>query len=88
MSKQIVTVQCVDRPGIVAALAAGVGMLEGNILESAQFSDPETGLFCVRTEFESPVEDEARLLKTIESALAKFDAACHCARSSGGGGCW
>ncbi len=49
-------------------------MLDGNILESAQFSDPETGLFCVRTEFESPVEDGARLLKTIEAALAKFDA--------------
>lgn len=72
MQHLIVTVQCPDQPGIVAALAAGIGMLEGNILESAQFSDPETGLFCVRTEFESPVTDNARLLSTIESALAKF----------------
>ncbi len=73
MPHVIATVQCPDQPGIVAALAAGVGMLEGNILESAQFSDPETGLFCVRTEFESPVADHARLLRTVESALAKFD---------------
>ena len=72
MQHLIVTVQCPDQPGIVAALAAGIGMLEGNILESAQFSDPETGLFCVRTEFESPVTEQARLLSTIEAALAKF----------------
>ncbi len=74
MQHLIVTVQCPDQPGIVAALAAGIGMLDGNILESAQFSDPETGLFCVRTEFESPVADRARLLSTIEAALAKFGA--------------
>ena len=72
MQHLIVTVQCPDQPGIVAALAAGIGMLEGNILESAQFSDPETGLFCVRTEFESPVTEHSRLLSTIEAALAKF----------------
>ena len=72
MQHLIVTVQCPDQPGIVAALAAGIGMLEGNILESAQFSDPETGLFCVRTEFESPVTEPSRLLSTIEAALAKF----------------
>jgi formyltetrahydrofolate deformylase len=72
MQHLIVTVQCPDQPGIVAALAAGIGMLDGNILESAQFSDPETGLFCVRTEFESPVTNQGRLLSTIESALAKF----------------
>jgi formyltetrahydrofolate deformylase len=72
MTHVIATIQCPDQPGIVAALAAGVGMLEGNILESAQFSDPETGLFCVRTVFDTPVSDQARLIRTVESALAKF----------------
>jgi formyltetrahydrofolate deformylase len=75
MQRVITTLQCPDQPGIVAALAAGVGTLQGNILESAQFSDPETGLFCVRTEFETPVSDQARLLDTITSAMANLTAA-------------
>ncbi len=70
MAHHILTLQCPDRPGIVAALATGIGRAGGNILDSAQFSDPGTGLFCVRTEFETPIEDpdEARALVGAELA--------------------
>ena len=43
MTHHILTLQCPDRPGIVAALARGIGRADGNILDSAQFSDPGTG---------------------------------------------
>jgi formyltetrahydrofolate deformylase len=49
--------QCVDAPGIVKATASGIADVEGNILENDQFSDPVTGQFCMRTRFESPIDD-------------------------------
>ncbi len=72
MQRHILTLQCPDQPGIVAALATGIGRAGGNILDSAQFSDPGTGLFCVRTEFESPVEDSGQLLALVEAEVAPF----------------
>jgi formyltetrahydrofolate deformylase len=44
----VLTLSCPDRPGIVRSIAAGVGGANGNITESAQFSDPVTGLFIMR----------------------------------------
>ncbi|MEZ5092582.1 formyltetrahydrofolate deformylase [Nocardioides sp.] len=72
MTHHILTLQCPDRPGIVAALARGIGRADGNILDSAQFSDPGTGLFCVRTELESPLDDTARLLELIGEELTAY----------------
>ena len=72
MQHHILTLQCPDQPGIVRALATGIGNAGGNILDSAQFSDPGTGLFCVRTEFESPLTDADRLRHTIETEVAPF----------------
>ena len=72
MTHHILTLQCPDRPGIVAALARGIGRADGNILDSAQFSDPGTGLFCVRTELESPLDDADRLLELIGEELAAY----------------
>lgn len=45
------TLACVDRPGIVAAVATCVFEQGGNIMESAQFHDPETGGFFMRVVF-------------------------------------
>jgi formyltetrahydrofolate deformylase len=72
MHHQILTLQCPDRPGIVRALATGIGQVGGNILDSAQFSDPGTGLFCVRTEFESPETDPDELRRVIANEVAAF----------------
>ena len=65
MDSYILTLRCGDRPGIVRALAEGIVRAKGNILESAQFSDPPTGLFCLRTSFESPDQDLAAVRDLI-----------------------
>ena len=75
MPHHVLTLQCPDRPGIVAALAAGIGRCGGNIVDSAQFSDPGTGLFCVRTELESPQADTEELLAVIGAEVARFEPA-------------
>lgn len=54
MERYVLTMTCLDRPGIVRALGASIVRAQGNITDSQQFSDPETGTFVVRTEFESP----------------------------------
>jgi formyltetrahydrofolate deformylase len=61
----VLTLSCPDHPGIVRAIAQGAGAADGNITESAQFSDPVTGLFSMRVEFESPWED----LEAVRSAI-------------------
>src|SRR5665213_95946 len=64
MQRFILTLRCPDRAGIVLAAAKSIGDLEGNIVESDQFSDPPTGLFCMRISFDSP-----RSLEEVKSAL-------------------
>lgn len=54
MDRYLVTLKCHDQPGIVRALADAIVETDGNIVESAQFSDPGTGTFCMRTSFDSP----------------------------------
>jgi formyltetrahydrofolate deformylase len=70
MEHYVLTLRCADQPGIVRALAEGVVQAKGNILESAQFSDPPTGLFCMRTAFESPDRDVAAVRELIERAVS------------------
>jgi len=47
----ILKLTCDDRPGIVAAVATAIAEHGGNILESAQFDDLETGRFFMRVRF-------------------------------------
>jgi formyltetrahydrofolate deformylase len=47
----ILTLSCPDRPGIVARVSGFIAESGGNILESSQFGDTETGYFFMRTEF-------------------------------------
>jgi formyltetrahydrofolate deformylase len=72
MEQYVLTLTCPDRPGIVRALAEAIVEVGGNILESAQFSDPATGTFCVRTQFESP-ETDAVVRKHVVGGLQPFD---------------
>jgi formyltetrahydrofolate deformylase len=72
MPKFVLTLTCPDRPGIVRALADGIVEVGGNILDNAQFSDPVTGTFCVRTQFDSPEDDIATVREAIEERLAVF----------------
>lgn len=48
----LATLQCEDRSGIVNALTSAVLEINGNILESQQFTDSITNTFVMRTRFE------------------------------------
>jgi formyltetrahydrofolate deformylase len=47
----LLTLSCLDRPGIVAAISSYLAQCGGNILEAQQFDDAETGRFFMRVEF-------------------------------------
>ena len=72
MEHYILTLRCADQPGIVRSLAEGIVQGKGNITESAQFSDPPTGLFCLRTSFESPEEDIEAIRSLVAGAVRRF----------------
>jgi formyltetrahydrofolate deformylase len=73
VQRYILTLRCPDQPGIVHALAAGVAEAKGNILESAQFSDPGTGIFTIRVSLETPDADTESLRDELTLRLARFD---------------
>ncbi|ROR97450.1 formyltetrahydrofolate deformylase [Salana multivorans] len=58
MTRWVLTLSCPDRPGIVAAVAGALAGLGGNITESQQFGDADTGVFFMRVECE--IDDAAR----------------------------
>ncbi|MBD0842124.1 formyltetrahydrofolate deformylase [Streptomyces sp. TRM68416] len=73
MQRHILTLRCPDQPGIVHALAAGVAEAGGNILESAQFSDPATGIFTIRVSLETSEAGTESLRDALALRLARFD---------------
>jgi formyltetrahydrofolate deformylase len=69
----VVTLQCLDGPGIVLATSSAIVELDGNILENDQFSDPVTNEFCMRTRFETEIHDLERVTSTLNSVLGRFE---------------
>lgn len=65
----ILTLACDDRPGIVGAVGTFLADQGCNIVESAQFGDPDTGHFMMRTVFE-PLR-EAVTRSTLAPAFAE-----------------
>ncbi len=61
----VLTLSCEDRKGIVAAVANSLAAQDGNIVESAQYGDPETGRFFMRVAFSAPTT-------TVESFTRGF----------------
>lgn len=55
----ILTLSCVDKPGIVAAVATLIANGGGNILEAQQFDDVHSEKFFMRVEFTYPTSLEA-----------------------------
>lgn len=55
IDKLVITLSCPDQPGIVHAASGIMSDIGGNIIQSQQFGDPDTGLFFMRMEVESPV---------------------------------
>ena len=60
----IVTLSCVDQPGIVHAMTTSVLSCGGNITENQQFTDPITHTFVMRTRF-----DTDQSLTNVESSI-------------------
>ncbi|MDO5049425.1 MAG: formyltetrahydrofolate deformylase [Actinomycetaceae bacterium] len=65
--KLVLTLSCPDQPGIVHAVSDIIVSNDGNIIQSQQFGDPDTGLFFMRVELESP-----RGRGPIDEGMEKF----------------
>ena len=50
----LLTLQCMNRPGIVAGVATRLAAHGGNITAAQQFDDPETDRFFMRVAFDLP----------------------------------
>jgi formyltetrahydrofolate deformylase len=73
-TSHILTLITPDAPGIVHAVSAGLLDVGGNITENAQFGDPASRLFCLRTVVETDTDDPSH----VETAVrARLDAAGH-----------
>ena len=73
----VLTFSCPDQPGIVRSIASGIGRADGNITESAQYSDPTTGLFSMRVVFESPMTDLEQVRAAVQAEVAGLEATLH-----------
>ncbi|WP_395245916.1 formyltetrahydrofolate deformylase [Agromyces sp. MMS24-K17] len=65
----VVTLSCVDGPGIVHAVSGAIVAARGNITESQQFASLDAGRFFMRVQVESPAgreEFEAALAPVVE----------------------
>lgn len=69
----VLTLQCPDRKGIVAAISAALVDLDANILQNAEFSDAATTTFCIRTRFEAPTEDADEIAERLVATASDID---------------
>lgn len=65
----ILTLSCTDRPGLVHAVCAGLLDVEGNIMENQQFTEPNTGTFCMRLEVAAPTVDSDTVAQAVAARL-------------------
>ncbi|MDO7867799.1 formyltetrahydrofolate deformylase [Nocardioides jiangxiensis] len=73
MERYVMTLSCPDQPGIIRAFAEGVVQAQGNIVDNKQYTDPDTGTFSMRTEFDSPISDLGAVRSLLDDALAAYD---------------
>jgi formyltetrahydrofolate deformylase len=69
----ILTVQCVDQPGIVRAISTAIAGSGGNIVESAQFVDEPTGMFSLRMNVDIEESQSQTSHSELREVLARFD---------------
>ncbi|WP_010216329.1 formyltetrahydrofolate deformylase [Sphingomonas sp. PAMC 26621] len=70
----ILILSCPDRPGLVAAVSAHIHACGGNILESSQYTDPDSDRFFLRTSFvlADPMETE-RLAAGFDALAGSYE---------------
>jgi formyltetrahydrofolate deformylase len=69
----VLTLKSPDRPGIVNRVTGALLEIEGNIVESAQYGEPDGSIFALRTVFDSPV-DFARVSSGFEPVAIDLSA--------------
>ncbi|TFC42766.1 formyltetrahydrofolate deformylase [Cryobacterium sp. TMT1-21] len=67
----VITLVCVDQPGIVHAVSGAIVRARGNITESQQFASADTGRFFMRLQVESPAPRE-ELEQELAPVVAHF----------------
>jgi formyltetrahydrofolate deformylase len=67
----VLTLSCPDRPGIVHAVSGVLVECGGNITESQQFGDPDTGIFHMRVQVDVAA-DEQRLRSAFAEVAQRF----------------
>lgn len=66
----ILTLSCEDRPGIVAVVSAHIFVCHGNITDSSQYNDADSGRFFLRTAFAIPADGDPDTLRAGFDSLA------------------
>ncbi len=74
MPRHILTLTCPDRPGIVHTVCSALLEVDGNIVENAQFGDPLSGTFCMRTVFDAASDDSDAIAALLEDRLVGYQA--------------
>ncbi|MCS4485199.1 formyltetrahydrofolate deformylase [Gleimia sp. 6138-11-ORH1] len=74
LEKLILTLSCPDRPGIVYSVTKVISENSGNIIQSQQFGDPDTGYFFMRVELETSqrAEIEAGIAQVVSSYEGQY----------------
>lgn len=70
--RYILTLRCVDAPGVIHAVSGALLDISGNVLEQGQFTDEHTGMFSMRTRFESPQTDLEAVRAVVVAATTRF----------------
>ncbi len=71
--RYILTIACPDRVGIVAAVSNVLAAHRGNIIESSQFSDTESGRFFMRLVFDLEAQTEPTLPDDFAPLARRFE---------------
>jgi formyltetrahydrofolate deformylase len=69
MTSHVLTLSCDDRPGLVHAVTGGLLDVDGNIAENHQFTEPDTGTFCMRTVVDTPSDDPDEVRAAVVARL-------------------
>lgn len=72
--RYVLTIKCPDRAGIIHCISGALIEAQGNILEQAQFTDEDSGIFCMRTRFETVETDLQALQTLIAERVSEFKA--------------
>jgi formyltetrahydrofolate deformylase len=73
VAEYVLTLSCPDGPGIVAAVAGLLAARGGNIVESQQYGDQDTGRFFMRVQFTVPDENADELRAGLTQLAPDLD---------------